>query len=153
MGGWGRRGPAGPNILGPMFILFGYRSRAATLAMLTLACRNGHTAAHRLVKVTRWFTLFFIPVIPFSKRYFSVCAQCGVQVTWTKADAEATVAQVAAQPAGVAPAEPVNAPLPQGGVGSGGTDGPPAGWFPDPAGTGQLRYWDGGAWTDSVHQP
>jgi hypothetical protein len=63
------------------------------------------------------------------------------------------VAQVAAQPSGVTPGEPVNAPLPQGGVGSVGTDGPAAGWFPDPAGTGQLRYWDGQAWTDSVHQP
>ncbi len=25
---------------------------------------------------------------------------------------------------------------------------PDAGWYPDPAGTAQLRYWDGGAWTE-----
>jgi len=26
----------------------------------------------------------------------------------------------------------------------------PSGWFPDPAGTGGLRYWDGSAWTDQT---
>jgi hypothetical protein len=25
-----------------------------------------------------------------------------------------------------------------------------AGWFADPAGRHQARYWDGGAWTDHV---
>ena len=27
---------------------------------------------------------------------------------------------------------------------------PAAGWYPDPAGTGQNRYWSGSAWTDHV---
>jgi hypothetical protein len=27
---------------------------------------------------------------------------------------------------------------------------PPAGWFPDPTGRFEQRYWDGGAWTDHV---
>ena len=31
-------------------------------------------------------------------------------------------------------------PPPAGGI--------PAGWYPDPAGTGQLRYWNGDAWTE-----
>jgi hypothetical protein len=30
---------------------------------------------------------------------------------------------------------------------------PPADWYPDPAGGGGLRYWDGGQWTNHVSAP
>ncbi len=30
------------------------------------------------------------------------------------------------------------------------TELPPADWYPDPGGTGQLRYWDGAAWTEHL---
>lgn len=28
--------------------------------------------------------------------------------------------------------------------------GPPSGWFPDPSGRNDQRYWDGAVWTDAV---
>lgn len=58
-----------------MIFIFGFRSRGAVLATVTLACRNGHVAAHRIIRLTRWFTLFFVPVIPFSRKYRSICIQ------------------------------------------------------------------------------
>jgi hypothetical protein len=30
---------------------------------------------------------------------------------------------------------------------------PPAGWFPDPWGVAEMRYWDGAQWTAHVHPP
>ncbi len=136
-------------------VIFGFRRTLATMAMLTLACRNGHVAAHRLIKATRWFTLFFIPRIPYNSKYLTVCAQCGTQVAWSRADAEAA-ARAPAPTAGTAdpvappvttawhPGEEPRATLPPPTVTA------PAGWYPSPGGGTGQRYWSGSAWTDEV---
>lgn len=91
-------------------VIWGFRTRHTNLAMVRLACRNGHVAAHQLVKITRWFTLFFIPLIPVRHRYASVCAQCGTTLPWSKDDAEAMAAR-AGSVTTTAPANPVAPPL------------------------------------------
>lgn len=152
-------------------LIWGFRNKVETLAMLPLACRNGHTAAHRLVKVRRRFTLFWIPLFTVRTTYFTTCAQCGLNVPWAKEDAERAAATAAA--AGVGPAQapfdPVSAPVPQvGHQGHGALAGAesglpglpqhepapptPAGWYPDPAGGDGLRWWDGRGWTADTHQ-
>jgi len=148
--------------LSMFIILFGLRSYVTTVAVLTLACRQGHVAAHRVVKVTRKFTLFFIPLFPVRHRYYSVCSLCGLQLPWDKESAEAAAQQAAAAEPVMAPApvDPVAPPLRTGSSG-GPAGGMPAaldpplaarGWYPDPAGGGNYRYWDGAIWTESVHE-
>ena len=132
-----------------MLIIFGFRTRSAILATLSLACRNGHVAAHRIVKRTRWFTLFFLPVIPFSRKYRSVCIQCGLTLEIPKDTAEEIVTRSAQT--GAVPNDTVSPPLPQTFPKSGAVT-PPAGWYPDPAGSNARRYWDGQAWTEAVEQ-
>lgn len=57
----------------------------------------------------------------------------------TSAAASYTPTVAAAEPA---PAEPAAAAAP--------TPSVPAGWYADPAGRFELRYWDGGTWTEHV---
>jgi hypothetical protein len=132
-----------------MIFIFGFRNRAAALATISLACRNGHVAAHRIVKLTRWFTLFFVPVIPFSRKYRSVCIQCGLTLQIPKEDAEQLAARASSDT--YSPADPVAPPIPSA---SARPDQalPPAGWYPDPANPNARRYWDGGTWTEMVQQ-
>jgi Protein of unknown function (DUF2510) len=133
-----------------VILIFGFRNRVAVLATLTLACRNGHVAAHRMLKITRWFTLFFVPVIPFGRKYRSVCIQCGLILEMPKAAAEEMASGIStgaeATPDPVAPPLPSSASTPESAM-------PPAGWYPDPAGSHGQRYWDGRAWTEEVSRP
>lgn len=74
-------------------IIFGYRSFVKFLAMLTLVCPRCHNpAAHRLQQRSRWFTLFFIPVIPMGFTRFTTCTFCGLSQKVSKEDAANMVA-------------------------------------------------------------
>jgi hypothetical protein len=80
-----------------MFILFGFRSMIRNLAMTTSPCRTtNQPAAHRLSRISRWFTLFFIPVIPVSRRYVLTCSACGQSYKIGKDQASEIVARVEA---------------------------------------------------------
>jgi hypothetical protein len=172
-----------------VILIFGVRAYVKALAFLTLACRNGHVAGHRVLKVTRKFTLFFVPLFPVQTRFYTECAQCGLWVPWNKEEAEAAArsspataagpagpatAAGPAGPGGPASAAPGSAPGGPAGSGSSGAGwvrpadpvapplrpvsllhlAPPTaapGWYPDPAGEGEFRYWDGAVWTEAVH--
>ena len=88
-------------------IIFGFRSFVKTLAMLTMVChRCSNPAAHRLVQRSRWFTLFFIPLIPVGSSRFSTCTFCGATYKVSKEDAQRMVAGATAGAPPAAPATP-----------------------------------------------
>lgn len=61
-------------------IIFGTRTTAAILLVLTLVCGNCHnTAAQRIIKRVTKFTLFFIPLFPVKTVRYVECVHCGVQ--------------------------------------------------------------------------
>lgn len=94
-------------------IIFGTRSFVKTLAMLTLVCSHCHNpAAHRLVQRSRWFTLFFIPLIPLGVTRYTTCAFCGATLKVSKQDADQMVA-AAHSGTTPAPVEPGTAAAPQ----------------------------------------
>ncbi|MGW1491656.1 zinc-ribbon domain-containing protein [Streptomyces sp. NPDC002402] len=81
-------------------IIFGSRGYLYQLAILTLVCGHcGNPSAHTLRKYVTKFTLFFIPLFPFSTKFSTQCTFCGMEQRITKEQAE----QLQAQAAGVQP--------------------------------------------------
>jgi hypothetical protein len=71
-----------------MFILFGIKRMRRRLATVFALCGQCSTpAAQVLVRVSTWFSLFFIPVIPLGTTYVSTCTFCGRSVKVDKAQA------------------------------------------------------------------
>jgi hypothetical protein len=97
-------------------IIFGFRSFVKTLGMLTLVCRRcGNPAAHRVAQRSRWFTLFFIPLIPLGFKRYTVCAFCGAAQQISKEQAEQLLAsqgQLAPTQPGVAVPPPLDGAQP-----------------------------------------
>jgi hypothetical protein len=74
-------------------IIFGTRGYLYQLAMLTLVCGHcGNPAAHTLRKRVTKFTLFFVPLFPFSTKYSTQCTFCGMEQRITKEQAEGLLA-------------------------------------------------------------
>lgn len=61
-----------------MFIIWGFRDLDKELGNVGyLHCnRCNNDSNWRLMKRTSWFTLFFIPVIPFRRVYYVYCPVC-----------------------------------------------------------------------------
>lgn len=61
-----------------MFIISGFTERDTELGTVDyLHCsRCNNDSNWRLMKTTSWFTLFFIPVIPYRRVYYVYCPIC-----------------------------------------------------------------------------
>lgn len=75
-------------------IIFGTKGYLHQLAILTLVCGScGNPAAHTLRKRVTKFTLFFVPLFPFSTKYAMQCTFCGVEQKLAKEQADQLLAQ------------------------------------------------------------
>lgn len=82
-----------------MFLIWGFRTRTKILARLLLVCHAcSKPASQAVAQRVRWFTLFFIPLIPFNRKHLMQCAMCGHVSQVTKEDA-ARLVQSATEPA------------------------------------------------------
>jgi thymidine kinase len=77
-----------------LMIIFGSKSYLYQLAILTLVCGScGNPAAHTLRKRVSKFTLFFVPLFPYSTKYTTQCTFCGAEQKVTQEQAEQLRAQ------------------------------------------------------------
>jgi hypothetical protein len=76
-----------------VFIIFGFRRKSSRLGTIFIICGYCHTpAAHALVKMRKYFTLFFVPVIPLDTTYAITCTMCGRSTRITKEIADSYMA-------------------------------------------------------------
>jgi hypothetical protein len=74
-----------------MFILwgFGHRTIKNFGSLSSQMCENCHNKINKeILKVTTWFTLFFIPIIPYRVEYLVVCQICKSALKISKVDFE-----------------------------------------------------------------
>ncbi|MBE6011290.1 zinc-ribbon domain-containing protein [Anaeropeptidivorans aminofermentans] len=75
-----------------MFFIFGFGHRTVKIftTLPPTGCQNCHNNVEMgIVRVTSWFTLFFIPIIPYKKEYLVVCPICkgGTRISKSEFDA------------------------------------------------------------------
>ena len=63
-----------------MFFLFGVRRKEKAFGQVERACsRCARPTVHTALEQKSWFTLFFIPVIPFGATCLTRCNLCGMK--------------------------------------------------------------------------
>jgi predicted RNA-binding Zn-ribbon protein involved in translation (DUF1610 family) len=76
-------------------LIIGFGVTEVLLSTLVFICETcGNHAAHRLVKRSRKFSLFFIPLFSAGTKYLDSCTACGRILEVSKAQAEAAARQV-----------------------------------------------------------
>jgi len=62
------------------FLIWGFRAKPKVIGAYNSICPNcGKKTIHGVLKLTKHFTFFFIPLIPLSKKVFVVCETCGMK--------------------------------------------------------------------------
>ena len=75
-------------------LIFGLSVSEDLLSTLIYTCENcGNSAAHRLIKRTRRFSFFFIPLFPVGSTYVDTCTACGRVIEVSRDRAEAAARQ------------------------------------------------------------
>lgn len=75
-------------------LIFGLSVSEELLSTLVYTCENcGNSAAHRLMKRTRKFSLFFIPLFPVGTNYVDSCTACGRIIEVSRDQAEGAARQ------------------------------------------------------------
>ena len=70
-------------------IVMGYRTRGKVLGQVSYPCAKcQQTTYHTLVRNRRFFTVFWIPIIPIAKSTISRCNICGLQTRFDNAKAD-----------------------------------------------------------------
>jgi hypothetical protein len=150
-----------------VIIIFGLRRLRKGMGPVLLRCANCGMSPLVLFRVSTWFALFFIPLIPVSFKHYTACPNCKRLDEVSKADVERAREHAAAMSHSgpeetVATAgEPVtleSAVNEWAATGPAGLTAPvagppplaPAGWYPDPTGGSGQRYWDGERWTEQT---
>jgi hypothetical protein len=77
-----------------VLLIFGIGTKESLLGVPYYVCETcGQAAAHRLLKHSRRFTLFFIPLIPLGVRYYDTCTFCARTVEVSEHQIEAVTRQ------------------------------------------------------------
>ncbi|MDR1410115.1 MAG: zinc ribbon domain-containing protein [Oscillospiraceae bacterium] len=76
-----------------MIIIWGTRSKAKILGITApQICQHcGNLVQNEVIRVMRWFTLFWIPIFPFSIKYHLACPICKNDRPVNKAEAESAI--------------------------------------------------------------
>jgi len=68
-----------------VLIIWGIRSVRRNMgAVLAMCHRCSQPCAQSLFDIRRWFTLFFIPLFPVGRSYYSVCSMCAASTRITE---------------------------------------------------------------------
>jgi len=83
-----------------MILIFGTKIFEKVMAVIgPFRCtRCGNTAQFRIVRSGHWFTLFFIPLFPFSSKYYRVCGACSNAEELDKETAKGIIGRVSGSP-------------------------------------------------------